>query len=328
MTAFVSGGSGFVGGAVIRRLVADGREVRALARSDAAASAVAALGAMPAPGDLGDPATLEAAMGGCDTVFAVAGVNRTCVRRRSELTGANVDGAAAVVRAAARAGVPRVIHTSSAATLGETEGTVGDEDASHRGAFLSEYERSKFLGERAALEAGRATGVEVVCVNPSSVQGPGRTEGTARILLRAAAADRAVLVRTWISVIDVDDCAEGHVLAERHGVAGRRYVLSGATLRLDDAVELLRAIAGGPRRVRWIPRPVVRAAMPLAALGARFSSAPDPPVCPALLRTLLHGHRYDGSRATRELGLRYRPIEETITRTVRWYREHGLLPPA
>jgi dihydroflavonol-4-reductase len=325
MTAFLTGGSGFVGGAVLRRLVAEGREVRALARSDAAAAAVSVLGARPVRGDLRDRAALAAGMRGCDAVFHVAGLNRTCVRHRSELIAANVDAPAAVVRAAADAGVPRVIHTSSAATLGELAGTIATEDAPHRGHFLSEYERSKFLGERAVRDAGRELGVDVICVNPSSVQGPGRTSGTARILLRVAGSERTVLVRTWVSVIDVDDCAEGHALAERHGAPGERYVLSGASLRLEDVVDLVRARTGRPRHIVWIPRALVRGATPLAALAARASRAADPPVCRALLRTLLHGHRYDGSRATRELGLRYRPIERTLERTLAWYEAQGIL---
>lgn len=325
MTAFLTGGSGFVGGAVLRRLVADGREVRALARSDAAAAAVAALGARPVRGELTDRGALAAGMRGCDAVFHAAGMNRTCVRHRRELIAANVDGAAAVVRAAADAGVARVVHTSSAATLGEVEGTTATEDAPHRGRFLSDYERSKYLGERAVRDAGRDLGVDVICVNPSSVQGPGRTSGTARILLGVASSDRAVLVHTWVSVVDVDDCAEGHVLAERHGAPGERYLLSGASLRLRDAVELVRARAGRPRRVIWIPRALVRAAIPLTAVAARISRAADPEVCPALVRALLHGHRYDGSRATRELGVRYRPIEETLDRTLAWYEARGIL---
>ena len=325
MTAFLTGGSGFVGGALIRRLVADGREVRALARSDAAAEAVAALGALPVRGDLGDREALTTAMRGCDAVFNVAGVNRACSRDRSVMDGANVDGAALVVRAAAGAGVPRVVHTSSAAAIGEPHGTVGREDSEHRGSFLSDYERSKYLGERSVREQGRALGIDVICVNPSSVQGPGRTTGTARILLRLARSRRAILVRTWVSVVDVDDCALGHVLAERLGAPGERYVLSGASLPIDVAVALLRASAGRPERVLWVPRWAVRAATPLAALAARTARSADPPVCPALIRTLLQGHRYDGSRATRELALVYRPIEETLARTLAWYEERGLL---
>jgi dihydroflavonol-4-reductase len=327
-SAFVTGGTGFVGGAILRRLLADGREVRALARSDTAAASIAELGATPVRGDLAEHAALVAAMRGCDAVFNVAGVNRMCPRRPGDLYRVNADGAGAVVRAAADAGVGRVIHTSSSAAIGEAAGTIGREDSPHRGSFLSHYERSKFLGEQLVRRLGRELAVDVVCVNPSSVQGPGRETGTARLLLAVARAHRAMLVRSWFSIVDVDDCAEGHMLAERHGHPGERYLLSGATLSMGEAIDLLRAETGGPRRVVWIPRAVVRAVIPVTALVARASRAEEPEVCPAVLRALLHGHRYDGSRATRELGVSYRPVEETLRRGLAWFAERGLLGPS
>ena len=326
MTAFVTGGSGFVGGAVIRALVADGHPVRALARSVGAEATVRGLGAEPVAGDLLDRAGLAGAMDGSDIVFHVAGVNRMCPRDPGELYAANVDGAAAAVHAAADAGVTRVVLTSSSAAIGEPAGTVGREDTRHRGTFLSHYERSKFLGERAARAAAEERGIELVTVNPSSVQGPGRTTGSARILLHAARARTTVLLDTSFSIVDVDDCAAGHVLAAERGVPGERYLLSAGSITMRTAIEMLRRVTAGPRRVVWVPPAVVRAATPLARVLAMGRD--DAPVCPALLRTLLHGHRYDGSRATRDLALTYRPLEETLERVLAWYRARGILPEA
>jgi dihydroflavonol-4-reductase len=231
------------------------------------------------------------------------------------------------VRAGARAGGGRVVHTSSAATLGEEAGTVGREDSPHRGWFLSPYERTKYLGERTALALGRELGVDVVSVNPASVQGPGRATGTGRLFVRIANARAAALFRTWISVVDVDDCAEGHVLAAERGRPGARYVLCGASLPLSRAVEVLRARLGRPEHVVWVPRAVVRAGVPVAALVAGLSRGDEAPVCPAAIRTLLHGHRYDGSRATEELGLRTTPIEVTLEKTLAWAVERRMLRP-
>lgn len=326
MTAFVTGGSGFVGGAVIRALVATGRPVRALARSEAAAETVTGLGAEPVAGDLSDRLALAAAMSGSDVVFHVAGVNQMCPRDPADLYATNVDGAATAVHAAADAGVGRVVLTSSSASIGESSGTVGREDTPHRGSFLSHYERSKFLGERAARAAGEERGIDVVTVNPSSVQGPGRTTGSARILLSAARARTIALLDTSFSIVDVDDCAAGHLLAARSGVGGERYLLSGAALTMRAAIDLLRRATGHPLRVVWIPRVLVRAGAPLTAVMARTRE--DASVCPAMLRTLLHGHRYDGSRATRELGLVHRTLEETLERVLAWYRAQGMLPGA
>ncbi len=326
MTAFVTGGSGFVGGAVIRALVADGQPVRALSRSEAASAVVTGLGAEPVEGDLLDRPALAAGMSGCDVVFHVAGVNQMCPRDPAELYATNVDGASTAVYAAADAGVGRGVLTSSSASIGERSGTVGREDTPHRGTFLSHYERSKFLGERAARAAGEERGIDVVTVNPSSVQGPGRTTGSARILLSAARARTTALLDTSFSVVDVDDCAAGHLLASRSGVGGERYLLSGAAVTMRSAIDMLRRATGRPRRVVWIPRVLVRTGAPLTAVVARTRK--DATVCPALLRTLLHGHRYDGSRATRELGLVYRTLEESLERVLAWYRAQGMLPEA
>jgi dihydroflavonol-4-reductase len=202
---------------------------------------------------------------------------------------------------------------------------VGTEDTPHRGSFLSSYERSKYLGERAALSLGAELGVEVVCVNPSSVQGPGRTGGSARLLLGLVNGRAPAIVDTFVSIVDVADCTDAHVLAETRGVAGRRYLVSGATLTPMFAVRLLREETGRPRRVVRLPRAAATVAGTAGGAISRVTGR-DLPLCPELARTLLHGHRYDGSRAERELGLRYTPLRETVRRTLAWYAERGLAP--
>lgn len=325
-SVLLTGGSGFVGGAILRRLVAAGWEVRALARSAASAATVEGLGATPVPGDVLDLDALVAAMTGCRSVFHVAGVNAMCLRDPRPMVRVNVEGSENVVRAAARAGVGRIVHTSSAAAIGERRGTIGREDSQHRGSFLSSYERSKFVAERRALARAGELGVEVVCVNPSSVQGPGRTGGSARLLLDLVNGRLPALVDTTLSIVDVADCAEAHLLAHERGSAGERYLVNGATLTTRDAVDLLRRIAGAPERVRFVPGWLLAAGGAAVEAGARLARR-DPPVCREAVRTLLHGHRYDGSRAERELGLRYTPLEETLARTLAWYAESGLAPP-
>jgi dihydroflavonol-4-reductase len=320
---FVTGGSGFVGGALVARLVEEGRTVRALARSDEGAAALVGVGAEPVRGDLADPVALAEGMRGCDVVFHLAGVNAMCRRDPAPMFRANVEGSANVIRAAAQAGVDRVVHTSSAAAIGEARDTVGREDSPHRGWFLSRYEESKYLSEREVQALGRALGVDVVCVNPSSVQGPGRTGGSARLLLDLLNG-RMPIVDTFVSIVDVADCTEGHLLAATHGLPGERYLLSGVTLQSRHAVALLRTETGHPSRVRRVPRSAASLAGALGGAAAAVTHR-DLPMCPELAATLLHGHRYDGSRATRELGLSYTPIRDTIDRTVRWYRSRGLL---
>ena len=323
---FLTGGSGFVGGAILRRLIEEGREVRALARSSVTAAAVTGAGAVAVPGDVFDRAALLDGMRGCATVFHAAGENTMCTRDPSSMIRTNVEGSANVLRAAADAGVRRVTYTSSAATIGEPRGVAANEHTSHRGRFLSAYERSKFLAEERVLALGLDLGLEVVSVNPSSVQGPGRTGGSARLFIGLVETRVPVIVDTYVSIVDVEDCTRAHLLAEERGRPGERYLVSGASLTTRRAVALVRSVAGRPRRVLRLPRSFASAAGVVAGWGSRAVGR-DLPFCPELARTLLHGHRYDASRVVRELGMVYRPIEDTVARTLGWYADRGLIRP-
>jgi dihydroflavonol-4-reductase len=322
--AFLTGGSGFVGAALLTGLRARGTEVVALARSDAAAAAIAARGAEVVRGDLLDEDALAGAMRDCEVVFHVAGVNDMCPIDPAPMYRANVEGAATVARAAARAGVARMVHTSSAATIGEAPGTIAREDSPHRGSFLSHYERSKHQGEQAVAAEARRTGLDVVYVNPSSVQGPGRAGGTAKIWLAVVDGRLPAVVETRLSVVDVDDCTEAHLRAETHGSGGERYLISGATLSTREAIEIVLGVAGVEKRPRFVPAAPVMGLGALVELGFRAAHR-HPPLCREMVRTLRHGHAYDGSRAQRELGLTYTPVRETVRRTLEWAVAEGLL---
>jgi dihydroflavonol-4-reductase len=321
---FLTGGSGFVGGALASRLVERGDEVVGLARSEEAEKALAARGVRPVRGDVLDEDAMAAGMAGCALLYHVAGVNTMCPADPAALIHANVRGAEAAVRAAARAGVPRVVLTSSAASLGEAAGTVGREDSPHRGSYLSVYERSKHEGELAAFAAARRADVELVSVNPSSVQGPGRAGGTGRIMIAYLNGRLRAFVDTAISLVDIADCTEAHLLGAERGRPGERYLVSGATLSSKEALEVVSELSGVRHDVKLLPPPVARAAGALVE-GAFRIRGRTPPVCREMVRTLLHGHRYDGSRAARELGLRYTPVAETFRRTIEWATGQGLV---
>jgi dihydroflavonol-4-reductase len=321
---FVTGGTGVIGTALVTRLLERGDEVVALARSDAAAGALSERGVEVVRGEGDDEDDLTRGMEGCALVFNVAGVNTLCVEDPRPMEQMNVGGAVAAVRAAARAGVARLVHTSSAATIGEPPGTIGTERTPHRGWYLSTYERTKTEGERAALATSREVGQDLVMVNPSSVQGPGRATGTGRLLLAFLDGRLKVFVQTYVSLVDIDDCVSSHLLAAERGVAGERYLINGMTLEIGQALALAADVAGVERKPRLLPRRVATVAAALVERGFRLAGR-RPPVCREMVRTLLHGHRYDGSRAERELGLRYTDPRETIRKTVDWARAEGLI---
>jgi dihydroflavonol-4-reductase len=309
---------------VVERLGERGREVVALARSDESAVVVERLGALSVRGDVLDRASIAEAMHGCEVVYHLAGTNAFCLADSAPMFHVNVVGSGNVVEAAAAAGVRRLVYTSSAATLGEPAGSVGREDTVHRGWFLSNYERSKLEAERVVFETAERTGLDVVSVNPASVQGPGRTGGTAKLLIDYLNGRLRAIVDSRLSLVDVADCTTGHLLAEERGRAGERYVLSGATLTVGEAVALLARVTGRGGRPWRLPGAAASAVGALVELAARVRGQ-RPPVCRELVRTLRHGHAYDGSKAERELGLSYTPIEDTIRRTIAWYEQEGLV---
>jgi dihydroflavonol-4-reductase len=320
----VVGATGFIGGALLRELVSEGREVRALARSDDSARKISELGAEPVQADVLDLPSLRAAMQGCELVFHAGGLNSLCPEDPNRLFEINVEGSANVVVAAAGTRVSRVVYTSSAATLGEEKGSVGDENTSHRGSFLSSYEHSKYLAERRVLELGTTLGVAVVCVSPSSVQGPGRTRGTARWLIRYANGQLRWMVDTRVSVLDIADCTRAHLLAAEKGTPGQRYVLSGGTLGIKELIELVADVTGRSYPVRYVPAVFALAGAALVEGGSRLVGR-RPPVCREMVRTLLHGHAYDGSRAARQLGFSYTPMADFMRATIDWYESEGLV---
>jgi dihydroflavonol-4-reductase len=168
--------------------------------------------------------------------------------------------------------------------------------------------------------------VELVAVNPSSVQGPGRAGGTGRILIAYLNGRLRAFVDTRISLVDIADTVEGHLLAAERGRPGERYVLSGATITSPEALEIVSELAGVHHDVRILPPRAAAAAGAVVEAAFRVRGK-TPPVCREMVRTLLHGHQYDGSRAERELGLRYTPVTETFRRTIEWARQEGLIKP-
>jgi dihydroflavonol-4-reductase len=321
---FLTGASGLIGGALLERLRQRGDQVVALARSDQAARTLAARGVEVVRGQAWEEDALAAGMAGCELGFHVAGVNSLCPRDTRLMCRTNIDGALAAVRAAHRARMPRLLLTSSAATIGEAPGTLANEWSAHRGWYLSEYERSKTEGERVALAEARRLGQDLVCVNPSSVQGPGRVGGTGRFLLAALDGRLRAVVRTSFSMVDIEDCVHGHLAAAERGAAGERYLLSGICVSSEELVALIEQASGRRCRPLVVGRSV--ALLAAGALEAVFKlSGRRAPLCREMVRTMLHGHRYDGSRAERELGISYTSAQEMIRRTLVWAREEGLL---
>ena len=325
MRVLVTGGSGVVGSALVRMLIADGAYVSGLARSDDAANKLEALGAHPVRGDV--VTVTSDAFVGSDVVYHVAGVNELCPDDPEQMSLVNIEGTRNVLRGCHTAGVRRMVHTSSVAVLGHRTGIATDETLIHTGKFVSHYAATKWGAEKVAFsESGPC---EVVAVNPASVQGPGRATGTAKIILDLAAGKLPALVNTSISIVDIEDCARGHILAAEKGTPGERYILSGFAVTISEALELLERLTGRPTSTRLVSSKLLQPMAPAAGRAAERMgiSLGGQPLCREMLDNMLMHHVYDGSRATRDLGLEYRSAEETLQSLLDWAESAGHYQP-
>ncbi len=323
MTILVTGGAGYVGGRLVGSLLARGERVRVLDLRADAAIHLAQRGAELRQGDILDRKAVKAALEGCDRLFHVAALFEMWQADKRAYYEINVDGTAVVLEAALEVGVQRVVHTSSAVTIGEGRDQVGDEETAHRGYFLSDYERSKYLGEQVALKVCER-GLPVVCVNPTSVYGPGQTRHMTGALIRFLNGRLPGVVDSKLNFVYIDDVIEGHLLAMERGEAGQRYILGGENASLMRFLSLAAEIAGAarqPRRVpSWLLTPTARILGAVSAITGR-----RPWVSPDEARTALHSFIFDNQKARVELGLVFTPLEDGLERTVSWLQEERFI---
>lgn len=332
--AFVTGASGFIGNAVARELLRDGVAVRVLMRHGADRSAIQGLDVEVIEGDVLDTAALARGLVGCDTCFHVAGMTKISLRGGADIRrmyDANERGAAMVLRVAAEAGCTRIVHTSTIAVLApRKDGTPSNEDDLATLESLSiHYQRSKLLGEQKALEMA-AKGAPVVIASPTAPMGPFdvKPTPTGRVVLDFLRGKMPGYMETGLNVIDVQDCARGHLLAAKLGKPGRRYILGHQNLQIREIFELLAGLTGLPAPRFKVPKAVAL----MAAFGSELKSrlTGKPPVIPlAGVRMAMKPMWYDNSRALSELGLQTRPVSETLRRAASWFvaHNHAKAPP-
>ena len=326
MKALVTGGTGFVGSAVARALIRSGWEVRVLSRPESDSRNLREVPVDVAVGDLIDPASVERALIGCDALFHVAGDYRFGLRSPDALYRTNVEGTRTALRAARNARV-RMVHTSSVAAIGTAAGgAAGSEDTPvDLEQMIGHYKRSKYLAE-ALVSTAASEGADIVIVNPSTPIGPGdrKPTPTGRMVLDAAAGRIPAYVNTGLNVVHVDDVAEGHLLAFARGKPGQRYILGGENMTLRDILfEIARICSRRPPRVR-LPHAAVLPAAYLAEFAARFAGIRTQVTVEAV-RMARRPMYFSSTKATQELGYRWRPPTAAFEDAIGWFRSEGLL---
>ncbi|MGD0269934.1 MAG: hopanoid-associated sugar epimerase [Candidatus Sulfotelmatobacter sp.] len=326
MQVFVTGATGFLGSHVARVLTEQGADIRLLVRPTSNLKNLEGLKAETAIGDLRDPASLEKAMACCEVVFHVAADYRLWVRDPNEMYRSNVEGTRAIIEAARKNAVRCVVYTSSVATMGFTgNGHPADEDSPVALAdMIGHYKRSKFMAEQVALEAGRDA-MRVVTVNPTTPVGEQdvKPTPTGRIVVDFLKGKFPAYVDTGLNLVDVRECARGHVAALEKGKSGERYILGGENLTLKQILDKLGAISGLPSPKVKLPYFVayLAGAVDETVSGRMLGREPR-----ATIETVRMGKKKmwaSSSKAERELGWKTLPADAALRRAVEWFRANG-----
>jgi dihydroflavonol-4-reductase len=327
MTTLVTGATGFVGSHVARQLVAVGDAVRVLVRRSSNLAVLDGLAVQSVEGDLRDGASLERAMRGVRRVYHVAADYRLWTPKPAEIYESNVEGTRRLLAAAHRAGVERIVYTSTVATIAvPRHGALPNEGTQATVAeMIGHYKRSKFLAEQVAVEAARG-GVPVVIVNPTAPVGPGdwKPTPTGRIILDFLQGKMPAYVDTGLNVAPVEDVAAGHLLAAEKGRIGERYILGARNMTLKQILDALAAITGRPApRVR-LPHAIALVAGYADEFYSRLTGR-EPQIPVEGVKMSRHKMFVESDKATRELGYKPGKVEAALERAVRWYDEHGYI---
>ena len=333
MTTLVTGATGFIGGNLARALSARGEDVRALVRPGANDLAIRDTEVRQTPGDLLDCGSLVRAADGCETVYHCAATYAFWSKRSGDIYDTNVAGTQNLLNAARRAGVRRVVFTSSVSTIGlpSVHGAGIDElgteempaDPSH---LIGHYKQSKYAAEKLALDANDDA-LEVVVVNPCAPVGKWdvKPTPTGRIPLDFARGRIPGYVDTGMNLVDVGDVAQGHILAMERGRPGERYILGHRNLTLKEVFQMLADITG--RRVPRLRFPhwlVVGAAYCDQWIESGIMGR-QPTIPLEGVRIARHPMYVSSQKAVTQLGLPQSPVEAALEKAVRWFNDHGYL---
>jgi dihydroflavonol-4-reductase len=322
MSVLVTGGTGFVGGAIVRALVKQGNNVRVLARRTSKTEHLNGMGVEIVYGDILNKESIKAALHGCDTVYHAAALYELWGLDKQALIRTEVEGTQNVMEAALESGVDKIVYTSTSVAIGEGKGEVGTETTKHRGYFLSKYEQAKVEAEQVATSY-LDKNLPIIIVNPAAVYGPGDFKPTGRAVMDLINGRMLGLFSAFISYVYIDDVGMGHTLAAAKGRVGERYILSGNIVTMHELARMVCELSGA-KMPPTVPSFLAGMNASFGEMLSRVTRRP-PILSSETFRLLSHGFQVDGAKAAKELDIAYTPLEEGLRRTILWYWEQGLL---
>jgi dihydroflavonol-4-reductase len=326
MKTLVTGASGFIGSAVVRQLLAKGRDVRAYVEPGADRRNLAGLDVDIVEGDVNDRATIGAALRGCDVLYHLAAIYKLWMPDPSKMYEVNVEGTKTVLWAAYKANLRRVVYTSSIAAVGQrADGVPADESvAFNLWGPAGHYIRSKWLSERDALRFA-AEGLPLVAVNPSFPFGERDVAPTptGRFVVMTLKGKVPGWFEGGFNCVDVEDVARGHLLAEERGRVGERYILGGHNVTYEDFFKLAAELAGVRPPRRKVPGGLMSAVGWVGDRVADRITHKEPVITQKEARWATRKYWFDPSKAERELGYTVTPIRDSLERSIRWFRANG-----
>lgn len=322
----VTGAAGFIGSHTVRKLLAENVEVRAMIRPGEDTRNIKDLDIETVEADVMDVSAIDRAMTGVDTVFHLAAIYQLWLKDRKKIYDVNLWGSRNVLWAALKKNIEKVVYTSSIAGIGISPGTnVSNEDTVFTHWDSPDYVRTKYLSQEEALGFAK-NGLPLVVVNPAFPFGAGDVAPTptGRLIIDLLEGKVPAVFDMGMCLVDVDDVAMGHVLAAKKGRIGEKYILGNENVSVKEFYRRVAEIAG-------VKPPTMTVPTFLVMLGAFFmekraEKTGEPPMAtPTTVRYSNRNIFYDGSKATRELGLKYTPIDESIRRAVEWFRSNGYI---
>ena len=328
MKTLLTGSTGFLGSAILRKLLEDGREVKVLIREKSDTTNIDGVDVEIAYGDLRDSDSLQSALSGCDVLYHTAAYYSLWSQDKRIIYDINVEGTRKILLAAQLKNIEKVVYTSTVGCVGLNKDTTPSNEGTplNLNTLSNDYKQSKYQAEQVALEFA-SNGLPVVIVNPSTPVGPRdiKPTPTGKIILDFLNRKMPAYLETGLNLIDVDDCARGHILAEQKGVPGDRYILGNQNMSLFDILITLENITGLKAPRIKMPFWVALSAGWACEMVSNNLTGKPPAIPLAGVKMAKYFMYFDSSKAVQKLGLPQNSTENALKRSVNWFKDNNYL---